>query len=440
MIEKPDSSAPTVGHGSQTTAPEMDVWMRLGKFVERDDTDPVLRLLVDEAILSHRELRGVTATIANRYRGLIDAVPEAITIHDDSGRTLDANASAWRLLGNDRNDLLERSLLDIFPELDNAFLLHLEQRSDQDAGQIRTSTIRRVDGVQSAVELNARCYLDGQQQRIIVSTRELGPRVHEQARLHQSEAELRQLMRDMDKGVVVRNRMGHIVSSNPAACRILQMSEPDLLALRSDQFDDWHFVDENGWAMGNDALPWSRAMTTGKSTEAAICGLKSPNDHGTRWLSVTAVPRFDANTGEAESVVSIFADVTPIKQDASLFAHAQFLTNLGAWQLVSGTDRMIWSAQMHAIFDVPLSTPVSRDRMLSHFSGMDQRRLRQALEVAKAEETTEITARITTAIGRRRQVKIRLRALDRASTNGDVIGCVQDVTGEIESDVLTSAD
>lgn len=440
MIEKPDSSPPTVSHASQTTEPEMDVWMQLGKFVERADTDPVLRLLVYEAILSHKELRGVTATIANRYRALIDAVPDAITIHDNTGRTLDANASACRLLGHDRNNLLERSLLDIFPELDNAFLLHLHQSSDQDSGQIRSSTIRRADGVQSALELNARCYLDGQQQRLIVSTRELGPRERDHAQLHQSEAELRKLMRDMDKGVIVRNRMGHIVSSNPAACRILQMSEPDLLALRSDQLDDWQFVDENGRAMSNDALPWSRAMTTGKSTEAAICGLKSSREHGTRWLSITAVPRFAADTDEAEHVVSIFADVTPIKQDASLFAHAQLLTNLGAWQLVSGTDRMIWSAQMHAIFDVPLSTPVSRDRMLSHFSGMDQRRLRQALEAPKAEETTEITARITTAIGRRRQVKIRVRALDRASTNGDVIGCVQDVTGETEADALSISD
>ena len=440
MIEKADSSPPTVAHPTQAGASEMDVWMQLGELVARAETDPVLRLLVDAAMFNHRELCGVTATIANRYRALIDAVPDAITIHDDSGRTLDVNASACRLLGQDRTDLLERSFFDIFPEIDNDFLLQLKQSSDQDSGQIRSSTICRADGVQSALELNARCYLDGQQQRIIVSTRELGPREHDHAQLHQSEAELRKLMRDMDKGVVVRNRMGHIVSSNPAACRILQMSEADLLALGSDQLDDWQFVDENGRAMSNDALPWSRAMTTGKSTEAAICGLKSPNDHGTRWLSITAVPRFDANTRKAEHVVSIFADVTPIKQDASLFAHAQFLTNLGAWQLVSGTDRMIWSAQMHAIFDVPLSTPVSRDRMLSHFSGMDQRRLRQALEAPKAEETTEITARITTAIGRRRQVKIRVRALDRASTNGDVIGCVQDVTGETESDALSNSD
>ena len=440
MSEKADCSAPNGDHATLVTAPEMDVWTQLAAFAAQPGTDPVLRLLVDEAIVSHQELRGVTATIANRYRSLIDAVPDAITLHDDSGRTLDANAAACRLLGQDRSYLLERSILEIFPELDHGFLSKLQETSDEAEGQTRTSTIRRADGVQSALELNARCYLDGQQQRIVVATRELGPRERLHAQLHRSEAELRRLMRDMDKGVVVRNRIGHILSSNPAACRILQMSEPDLLALRSDQLDDWHFVDEDGCTIGDDALPWSRAIRTGKSTESAICGLKSPRDHGIRWLSITAVPRFDVDTHEAEQVVSIFADVTPIKQDAALFSHVQSLTNLGAWQLISGSDHMIWSAQMHAIFDVPLTTPVSRDRMLSHFSGMDQRRLRQALETAKSEETTEIMARITTAIGRRRQVKIRVRALDRESTNGDVIGCVQDVTSGTESDALNASD
>ena len=144
MIEKADSSAPTVTIETQSSAAEMDVWAQLATFVARPDTDPVLRLLVGEAILSHRELRGVTATIANRYRALIDAVPDAITIHDETGRTLDANASACRLLGQDRSGLLEKSMLEIFCELDREFLLHLQQAIERDSGLIRSSTIRRA--------------------------------------------------------------------------------------------------------------------------------------------------------------------------------------------------------------------------------------------------------------------------------------------------------
>jgi len=101
---------------------------------------------------------------------------------------------------------------------------------------------------------------------------------------------------------------------------------------------------------------------------------------------------------------------------------------------------MLWSAQMHAIFDVPPSIPASRERLLNHFSGMDQRRLRQALDTARTEEATEITARITTAIGRRRQVRIRLRALDQGSAAGGIIGCVQDITTEVGHDGAATPD
>ncbi len=434
MIEKPDFSASSSVNLPLAAPADQDVWNQLAEFASRTGTDPVLRLLVDEACENHRNLRGVTATIVNRYRALIDAIPDAITMHDETGRTVDVNESACRLLEKNRDALIGSLIAEIFPDLGEDFRKHLRDASDGEESVIGNATLTRLDQPPVALELNARVYLDGQQKRIIVATRKLAKREQSHERLRRSEAHLRQLLRDMDKGVIVRNQRGHIVSSNPAACRMLQMSEPDLLALRSDQLGDWRFVDEHNQPIDQHALPWSRAMTTGKPVESAICGLNSPHADTTLWVSIASVPGFDSENARPDHVVSIFADITPIKRDASLFAHAQSLTNLGAWQLVAGSDRMIWSAQMHAIFDVPLTTPISRDRMLSHFTGMDLRRLRQALDAAKSEETTEITARITTAIGRRRQVKIRVRGLDPIATCRDVIGCVQDVTSDNESD------
>ncbi|HOX70349.1 MAG: PAS domain-containing protein [Dokdonella sp.] len=417
-----------------------DVWTQLAEFVSRPDTDPVLRLLVNEATAVHRNLRGVTATIANRYRALIDAAPDAITLHDENGRVLDANATACKLFGQDRDSLLACSMQSLIPDLDSAITGALAAAFDSNGILTCRSRIRRVDGSHSNVEVHAHSYLDAQNQRIIAVTRDLAARESAHDQLCRSEAELRQTLRDMDTGVVVRNRKGHIVSCNPAACRILQISEPDMLALRTDQLAQWCFVDATGADLATEALPWARAMKTGKAVESAVCGVHSPTLNGMRWLSITSVPRFGDNAVEADEVVSVFADITPIKQDATLFSHAQSLINLGAWQLMPGGERMLWSAQMHAIFDVPPSIPASRERLLNHFSGMDQRRLRQALDTARTEEATEITARITTAIGRRRQVRIRLRALDQGSAAGGIIGCVQDITTEVGHDGAATPD
>ncbi len=432
MVEKTEFSGTT--NPVEGGASESDVWAQLHEFASRTDADPVLHLLVDEAITSHRNLRGVTAAIANRYRTLIDAVPDAITIHDEGGRILDANASACRLFDQDRENLLERSIGDVFPDLDESFIARLHAAFDADEAICARTTIRRRDGEETGLELNAHGYLDANQKRIIAVTRDLGPRALADAQLRNSEAELRRILRDMDKGVIVRNRMGHVVSSNPAACRMLQMSEPDLLALRPDQIAEWQFIDESGAAITLENMPWSQAMRTGRAIESTICAVKSPTMTDACWVAVAAVPHFSKGGGSLDEVISIFANITPIKQEASLFAHAQSLTNLGAWQWLADGERMIWSSQMHAIFDVPPRTPLSRERMLSHFAGMDQRRLRQALDDAKTGETTDLSARITTAIGRRRQVRIRLRALDQDASRGSVIGCVQDITAEMDGE------
>ncbi|MEO7013701.1 MAG: PAS domain-containing protein, partial [Dokdonella sp.] len=95
MDEKAEFSG-SVSIPERRGSTEPDVWAQLDELASLPDADPVLRLLVGEAITSHRNLRGVTATIANRYRAMIDAVPDAITIHNESGRILDANASACR--------------------------------------------------------------------------------------------------------------------------------------------------------------------------------------------------------------------------------------------------------------------------------------------------------------------------------------------------------
>ena len=431
MVEQTEFSG-VVKHPDGAGASEPDVWAQLNEFATRADADPVLRLLVSEAIANHQNLRGVTATIANRYRAMIDAVPDAITIHDEAGRILDANASACRLLDQDREVLLGRSMEDTFPELDANFVTRLHAGFDVNETVIASSLIHRQNGEETSLELNTHSYLDANQQRIIAITRDLGPRTLADVQLRNSEAELQRILHDMDMGVIVRNRMGHIMSSNPAACRILQMCEADLLALRSDQIGDWQVFDDSGASITQQDLPWSQAVRTGKAIESTVFGIKSPTMTGTHWVSITAIPHIDDGEGNLDHVVSIFTDITPIKQDSALFAYAQSLTNFGAWQLITGGEYMIWSSQMHAIFDVPLTTPVTRDRMLGHFTGMDQRRLRQALDTAKIGETTDLSARITTAIGRRRQVRIRLRALEQESTHGSVVGCVHDITAETD--------
>ncbi|MFZ1795486.1 MAG: PAS domain S-box protein, partial [Dokdonella sp.] len=193
MVEKVEFSGAKTDPTEARTADE-DVWEQLAEFASRADADPVLRLLVGEAITAHRNLRGVTATIANRYRAMFDTVPDAITIHDETGLILDANASTCRLLDLDRERLLGRSIEDAFPGLDSTFISRLRLAFDADETVIATSTIRRGAGAEATLELNARGYLDANQKRIIAVSRDLGPRALAELQLRNSEAGLRRIL------------------------------------------------------------------------------------------------------------------------------------------------------------------------------------------------------------------------------------------------------
>ncbi|TAH46305.1 MAG: bifunctional diguanylate cyclase/phosphodiesterase [Gammaproteobacteria bacterium] len=407
----------------------LDVWKQLAQAVEQPGVDPVLRLLVSEAQSQHETLRGVTAAIATRYRALIDAVPDAITIHDVDGRLRDANEAACRLYRRERAELLLCSIHDLNPDLDPDFISLLNAAFDRGDTLRFESTLVHGNADAATLELHAHCYLDSGQRRVLVVTRDLGPRQQALELLRSSESSLRQVLRDVDVGVITRARDGSVISANPATCRILQISEAELISLGTERVDQWQFIDANGVSMQRSQQAWYRAFETGKPVDSVICGIRPPRARETLWIQTSATPRF-GSSGEVDAVISIFSDVTRMYRDVSLFEHAQTSVNVGAWRIESRNDHVIWSAQMYVIFDLPPGSPVTLNRMLGHFPDSDRDRMRLALASVGRETPQELVARIETAIGRQRSLRIRMRALHRDDRSHTIVGSVQDMTGE----------
>lgn len=406
-----------------------DVWTQLAQAVEQTGIDPVLRLLVSEAQNQHDALRGVTAAIATRYRALIDAVPDAITIHDADGRLRDANEAACRLYRRERAELLLCSIHDLNPDLDPDFISLLNAAFDRGDTLRFESTLAHGSAGSATLELHAHCYLDSGQRRVLVVTRDLGPRQQALELLRSSESSLRQVLRDVDVGVITRARDGSVISANPATCRILQISEAELISLGTERVDQWQFIDANGVSMQQTQQPWFRAFETGKPVESVICGIRPPRARETLWIQTSATPRF-GSSGEVEAVISIFSDVSRMYRDVSLFEHAQTSVNVGAWRIESRNDHVIWSAQMYVIFDLPPASPVTLNRMLGHVLDSDRDHLRLALASVSRENPQELVVRIESAIGRQRTLRIRMRALHRDDRSHTIVGSVQDITGE----------
>lgn len=126
--------------------------------------------------------------------------------------------------------------------------------------------------------------------------------------LRRNEILLRSTLSALSEGVVVQDASGHIVSSNPAAERILNLSRDQLSGVTS--FDPrWRAVREDGTDFPGEMHPAMRALATGEPQKQVTMGLRC-DDGSTTWILINAQPMFTEGQDKATFVVTSFTDIT----------------------------------------------------------------------------------------------------------------------------------
>lgn len=407
---------------------EHEPWTRLSDFSSRKEADPELQISINDALTAYQALRGVTFAIATRYRNLIDAIPDPMTILDEHGKILDANSAACTVYGYEHADLTRLGLLDLTPSL-AADHVHAVLESSRLGRTVVTETLAKcADGTRISLEVHSRLFTDDGETRIITLSRDLRAKKGAVEHRNASDARLRLLMQMLDKGVIMQDASGRILSCNPAACRIFGHSEHEMLSTESRSFQRWQFVDEAGNALDIANLPSARALRSGSPVATTICGIFFPKQQVLRWLSVAAVPEFREGETQPFQVVSTFDDVSVIKREAELYSQTQVLANIGGWQLDFSSDALIWTSHMYTIFDLPTTTSMTVDRMSRFFQPDDRKQFRKMLLDARMGTLSELELRVTSSIGRRRWVRLVARPLHHDNFIYGLIGTLQDVT------------
>ncbi len=384
---------------------------------------------VREAMLQLAQLEQRGEAAARRYRILIDAVPDAVTVHDAEGRILEANLAAERIYGYSLEQLRRMDVYDLNPDLPRDHMrqvMHTLQLGRTDTVE---TTNRRGDGSRFPVEVHSNLFIDEGQPRIMAVARDIGKRREADAELRASEARYRALLQAMDKGVLVQDGAGRIVSVNPAGCRILGLSEGELVAVRRETLQDWRFEDESGAALPFEQLPGMRALLGGKAVDNTLVGVYLPHQHAYRWISIGSVPQFLDGQSRPFQVISTFSDVTALKRVGELFAKTQALASIGGWEFDFLTDALFWTEEMYRIHDLLPHSGISMERARSFYAAADLARMDDAARRARdVGDSFDLELRLTSAIGRRRWVRMLGQPLRRHGKIVGLSGTVQDVT------------
>jgi PAS domain S-box-containing protein len=118
----------------------------------------------------------------------------------------------------------------------------------------------------------------------------------------------RQLVDDLQVGVLIHSPTSEILMSNQLALDMLGLTLDQLLGKTS--FDpSWDVIHEDGTPFPGDTHPVSQAIATHQAVEDVVMGVFRPASQERVWLLVTAKPQFNPD-GSLQQVVVTFSNIS----------------------------------------------------------------------------------------------------------------------------------
>ena len=127
--------------------------------------------------------------------------------------------------------------------------------------------------------------------------------------LKESESRFRNLIADLQIGVMLLNNEKEITLCNKAGLQILGYNDEPSLAGKTTSDLDWDIVDENNVPLPAGRRPSFMAFHTKRVVKDVVMGIKKVNQHSRAWVLVNAVPILNEG-GEIIHVITSFSDIT----------------------------------------------------------------------------------------------------------------------------------
>jgi two-component system cell cycle sensor histidine kinase/response regulator CckA len=130
--------------------------------------------------------------------------------------------------------------------------------------------------------------------------------------LHESERRFRGLFETMSQGVVYMDTDGRIVLANPAAERIIGVSQNEMLG-KTALDADWGPAREDGSAFPYEEQPAAVTLRTREPVTGRIMGVHNRARDEQRWIMVDTIPQFLPGEATPSGIFATFGDITERK-------------------------------------------------------------------------------------------------------------------------------
>jgi PAS domain S-box-containing protein/putative nucleotidyltransferase with HDIG domain len=159
-----------------------------------------------------------------------------------------------------------------------------------------------------------------------------------EAALRGLEEQYHLLFETMSQGVIFQDAGGRIISANPAALKILGLTD-DQITGRTPYDPRWRAIHEDGSDYSGAEHPSMLALKSGETVKNARMGIFNPAEERYHWISIDAVPLTMPGEEKPYRVYTTLTDITE-----SLFAHKAIMESESRLHAVlENTDDAIFS-------------------------------------------------------------------------------------------------
>jgi PAS domain S-box-containing protein len=153
------------------------------------------------------------------------------------------------------------------------------------------------------------------------------------------------LIEAMGEGLLVRNAEGRIIQHNPAALRILGLTEAQLNdpGLRDPR---WRVLNEDGTECSLENLPSWSALSSNHHVTDVTLGVRLPSTE-VRWVRVNVVP---LETPQGRIATITFSDITTLVQIQGENRFILETLDIGIWKYNPISRELHWDASMYRLY------------------------------------------------------------------------------------------
>ena len=245
-----------------------------------------------------------------KYTELYDFSPSGYFTLSQDGSILDANLTGSVMLGKERSNLINTKFRSfVSPDTKMDFDLFFDKVFINKERECCEISLQSEGVIQYA-------YLTGiiteDEQFCHVTVVDItGINLIEQA-LRNSEERHRDLLFNLDVGIVVHNVETSVVMSNPKASELLGVNSEEMKS-RSINDSNWQFYDENDLPLAVENYPVSTIIRTGQPIKNFIGKVLRSQTNDYRLLLINGFP-LNNYKGELSEIVISFIDISDMKQ------------------------------------------------------------------------------------------------------------------------------